>query len=308
MDKNFSDILNIFKKLNESTDYNVDTDVDLDHALAKAQADYANAETGTPRSKEAYAKYRELYKQKHTGGDVWGRKVKEDSMANAEHHKSGAEFGGYWKGKDKSTPKAGMGVGGMEEDANSATPTQGPGIDDSQSPIHGKKDMSLEEEIMAEWNKFAEDSKSEKFDFAAWKQSGSKQKKPRGKHSEKNLLGKGKNGWNKDEKVKEDGSITAIGATGAATGTQNAAKAPNPAQITQDANKIKQGLTGKLPQGVDANKLSTALATATDTNKPLAGTQAQTVTNTLAPSLAKIAQDPTQANQLGQLIKKAGQQ
>jgi len=37
----------------------------------------------------------------------------------------------------------------------------------------------------------------EKFDYDAWKKSGDKSKKPRGKHSEKTLLGKGKNGWNK---------------------------------------------------------------------------------------------------------------
>ena len=40
----------------------------------------------------------------------------------------------------------------------------------------------------------------EKFDYEKWKKSGDKAKKPRGKHSEKTLLGKGKNGWNKEEK------------------------------------------------------------------------------------------------------------
>ena len=41
--------------------------------------------------------------------------LEEGTMASAEHHKSGAKFGGYWKGTDKGTPKPGQGVGGMEE-------------------------------------------------------------------------------------------------------------------------------------------------------------------------------------------------
>ena len=275
MDKNFSDILGIFKKLNESADANLnEISPELQKSYAeKAYPDFAKAlkDKDEERASKRYKGISNLQKRTHPEQDT---DVDEGSMAGAAKHQSGSKFGGYWKGTDKDTPKPGMSVGSMEES------------------------------LMNEWKQFKED----KFDYETWKQSGSKQKKPRGKHSEKNLLGKGKHGWNKDQKVKEDGAISAVGATGTATGTQNAAKAPNPAQIAQDANKIKQGLTGKLPTGVDANKLSTALATASDVQKPLAGTQAQAVTNTLAPSLAKIAQDPTQANQLGQLIKKAGQQ
>jgi hypothetical protein len=41
--------------------------------------------------------------------------LEESSMTSAQQHKSGAKFGGYWKGTDKGTPKPGQGVGGMEE-------------------------------------------------------------------------------------------------------------------------------------------------------------------------------------------------
>ena len=100
MDNNFSDILNIFKRLDESK--------------------------GT---------------------------AKEGSMADAEHHKTGPKFGGYWKGTDKNPPKPGQGVGGMEEAWGGGSPAiQGPGVDDSQSPIHGEKE--LEEQLMAEWSRF----------------------------------------------------------------------------------------------------------------------------------------------------------
>jgi hypothetical protein len=41
--------------------------------------------------------------------------LEEGTMAAAQQHKSGAKFGGYWKGTDKGTPEPGQGVGGMEE-------------------------------------------------------------------------------------------------------------------------------------------------------------------------------------------------
>lgn len=41
--------------------------------------------------------------------------LEEGTMASAQKHKSGAKFGGYWKGTDPTPPKPGMGVGGMEE-------------------------------------------------------------------------------------------------------------------------------------------------------------------------------------------------
>jgi len=262
MDKNFSDILGIFKKLNESSGEHdhapgeCKTCDDRRAAEEKQKRKEEKTKQKTDESKQPQASHSlncpynyghdctcGMKEKSHANDCGWNYGhdcdcglVNEGSMAGAAKHQSGSKFGGYWKGTDKNTPKPGMSVGSMEES------------------------------LRAKWDKF------------------------------------------KTQEVDEDGSITAVGATGTATGTQNAAKAPNPAEIAQDANKIKQGLTGKLPAGVDANKLSTALATAGDTNKPLAGNQAQTVTNTLAPSLAKIAQDPSQANQLGQLIKKAGQQ
>jgi hypothetical protein len=51
----------------------------------------------------------------------------EDSMSQAEHHASGARFGGYWRGTDSGTPRAGQGVGASE---------------------------SIEEEIAREWNTY----------------------------------------------------------------------------------------------------------------------------------------------------------
>jgi hypothetical protein len=56
------------------------------------------------------------------------QQTQEDSMAAAEHHKSGAKFGGYWKGTQKSPPRPGQGVGGACE--------------------------SVEERLTKKWNKF----------------------------------------------------------------------------------------------------------------------------------------------------------
>ena len=88
MDQNFSDILNIFKRLDESSinsrqerEYDRDEEHDL-HL-------HADAPERKPQS--------------------------EGSMADAEHHHSGPEFTGYWKGTDPRTPGKHMVGGGAEE-------------------------------------------------------------------------------------------------------------------------------------------------------------------------------------------------
>jgi hypothetical protein len=151
-------------------------------------------------------------------------------------------------------------------------PTQGPGIDDSQSPIQGREEsrMSpLERKLRERYNTFK-------------------------------------------KQVEEDGTIAPAGATGTIP-PAGTTKPADPAQIALDANKIKQGLQGKmqLPPGSDPSKLSTALATAADTNTaktPLAQPQAAAITSTVAPLLAKAAQDPTLMGQLAPILKKAGGQ
>lgn len=102
---------------------------------------------------------------------------------------TGPKFGGYWDGKDKGTPKPGEGVGSMEETyAGQKKPRKGtlawerqqrerkdylksfakdphgrlePGDKiagpSGTSTFSGKDEVSLEEEIMAEWEKFVED-------------------------------------------------------------------------------------------------------------------------------------------------------
>ena len=75
------------------------------------------------------------------------------TMADAEHHKSGPKFGGYWKGTQKSPPKPGQGVGGCEEDVGS--PVQY-GVDDSKIPIKGVEEFEttmspVEAKLRALW-------------------------------------------------------------------------------------------------------------------------------------------------------------
>lgn len=82
MDNNFSDILNIFKRL---------------------------AEAANPAQQAAIAI---AIKKKNK------QPKNEDSMDQSEHHPSGVKFSGYWKGTDKDTPKPGQGVGGTAESVN----------------------------------------------------------------------------------------------------------------------------------------------------------------------------------------------
>jgi hypothetical protein len=103
MDKNFSDILGIFKRLDESR-FHADgyTPVDDD------EDDLEDIEPTI-----------------------------EGTMNDAEHHDSGPEFTGYWKGTDKATPGKKMVGGSCEE--------------------------SIEEEILREWQAFSEQQIDEKF-------------------------------------------------------------------------------------------------------------------------------------------------
>ena len=95
MDNNFSNILNTFKR--------------LDEGMTK-QAMWQDAERMT---REQFC---DKWGNEH--GEFWDAimgELDEGSMTSAEHHPSGAKFGGYWKGTQKSPPRSGQGVGGMEE-------------------------------------------------------------------------------------------------------------------------------------------------------------------------------------------------
>jgi hypothetical protein len=91
MDQNFSDILSIFKRLDESANVN--------EGMTK-QAMWHDAES---MSRDQFC---EKWGTEH--GEFWDNicgDLDEDSMASAEHHKSGPDnFTGYWKGTDKATP------------------------------------------------------------------------------------------------------------------------------------------------------------------------------------------------------------
>jgi len=92
MDQNFSDILGIFKRLDEGS--------------MKEQM-WRDAERMT----------REQFCSKwgNEHAEFWDAimgELDEGSMADAEKHQSGSHFGGYWKGTDKNPPKPGQGVGG----------------------------------------------------------------------------------------------------------------------------------------------------------------------------------------------------
>lgn len=92
MDQNFSDILGIFKRLDEGS--------------MKEQM-WRDAERMT----------REQFCSKwgNEHAEFWDNimgELDEGSMADAEKHQSGSHFGGYWKGTDKNPPKPGQGVGG----------------------------------------------------------------------------------------------------------------------------------------------------------------------------------------------------
>lgn len=94
MDQNFSDILNIFKRLDESS------------TNARQEREHDHDEEYNP----------------HTHADAPERKPQsEGSMADAEHHHSGPEFTGYWKGTDPRTPGQHMVGGGCEEDVEVPT-------------------------------------------------------------------------------------------------------------------------------------------------------------------------------------------
>jgi len=86
MDQHFSNIINTFKRLDESTKKN-------SHGHSKKQqAAIAIAKQG----------------------------MAEGGMHDAEHNPRGAKFGGYWAGTDKNPPRPGQGVGGCEESIEEA--------------------------------------------------------------------------------------------------------------------------------------------------------------------------------------------
>lgn len=94
MDQNFSDILNIFKRLDEG---------------ATKELMWKDAERMT---REQFC---EKWGNEH--GEFWDAicgELDEGTMADAEHHERGPKFTGYWKGKDKATPGNKM-VGSCEE-------------------------------------------------------------------------------------------------------------------------------------------------------------------------------------------------
>ena len=137
MDNNFYKILETFKKLNESTfQESAMSEADqLITDLVNGDADVYDVYAHPKTPIEAYVskiihKYYEdvvIDTGMHADDDVESildrvldhmkhdYQVKEGSMTSAEHHPSGAKFGGYWKGADQNPPRSGQGVGGMEE-------------------------------------------------------------------------------------------------------------------------------------------------------------------------------------------------
>lgn len=124
MDNNFSDILNIFKRLDEGRMGEIDAmfndwmnseDRPLsdmagdDRAVMGCATSYLHGKVD-PGQIDDYASL--MTKHYHGGFD-------EGTMAAAEKHKSGSKFGGYWAGTDSGTPDAGEGVGGCAEAAES---------------------------------------------------------------------------------------------------------------------------------------------------------------------------------------------
>jgi hypothetical protein len=119
MDNDFNNILNIFKRLDESHSAVTEKSTSEKQARTMAAAahdpafakkvgiktgvarEFNKADTGTQQLSRA---------MKHKN-----KEVEEGTMADAKHHASGARFGGYWKGTNKGTPRPGQGVGGCAE-------------------------------------------------------------------------------------------------------------------------------------------------------------------------------------------------
>lgn len=78
------------------------------------------------------------------------------SMQAAEKHHSGPEFGGYWKGTDKGTPKPGQGVGGCEESVDVGEQNMGPGTG-------GMEEEELIQELRKAWAEFQGKDKLDEF-------------------------------------------------------------------------------------------------------------------------------------------------
>ena len=326
MDQNFSDILNIFKRLDEGmTKEAMWRDAermtreqfcekwgqehaefwdaimgDIDESFGPAAT--AAMQQGKTSTEVAFAdlndKQNQLYMQKQQA-KLQQQPTDEGSMANAEHNPSGAKFSGYWKGTDKNPPKPGMGVGGMEENAIAANYVQGASPDDSQSPIHNRE-LSLEEELMAEWEEFVREYGAN--EPAGTAQSG---KANRDGYYTYNVVPKEPEpDEGKDKKVTEQGANNpAPGGISTPTGTSTTAQ-PN----AQDAQAIKsnlQSLKSKVP-GLDVNKATAALTTA-DANQPLDPQQNAALSKSLAGPLADVVKNPQLSGQLTQLINK-GQQ
>ena len=59
--------------------------------------------------------------------------VEEGSMSAAEHHRSGAHFGGYYGATQKGPPRPGQGAGGCEESVD-------PDSDSEEEPLEEDDD------------------------------------------------------------------------------------------------------------------------------------------------------------------------
>jgi hypothetical protein len=126
MDQNFSNILDIFRRLDESGG----ADKWRQHLDQKAQGreEFQKSIAELPWEERMRAIRDRIEK------NLKPDEVDEDTMAAAETHSSGPEFTGYWKGTDRGTPGNKM-VGGCEE----------------------SKELSFEEELMAEWDQYLEE-------------------------------------------------------------------------------------------------------------------------------------------------------
>jgi hypothetical protein len=119
MDAHFNNILNVFKRLDESQNTVNEKSTSEKQARTMAAAAHDPAFAKKVGIKQSVAKE---FNKADKGTAQLSRamkhkneEVEEGSMANAEHHPDGPQFGGYWKGTDKGTPAPGEGVGGCAE-------------------------------------------------------------------------------------------------------------------------------------------------------------------------------------------------
>lgn len=224
------------------------------------------------------------------------KQLDEGTMASAEKHSTGPKFGGYWKGTQKSPPKPGQGVGGMEESAVEMNYVQGAGPDDSRSPLHG----DLEEELMAEWERFVKE-------YGANEPTGTAQS---GKANQDGY-------YTYDTVDNDEEQVKEAGANNPAQGAQDPIKQRQLAQQTAQTGQAFQKLQNMagIKVGVGASQAAkTAVANAQNPNiNPTTGAGMDQTGKKIVGALGKgvedalVHADPADANKLIQNIQQIKQ-